>query len=103
MALYEFECPQGHTIEVRAPMSKGPGYVECDTHQQACQRVYGIQQEHAPIQLTKAEYIEKAYRGEEPVPGISLRNIRGMVDNDVRNAQKGRRNNRDYGSTRRPR
>ena len=103
MALYEFECPAGHVIEVRAPMAKGPGYVECDTHQEACQRVYGVQRVPAPVQLTKAEYIEKAYRGEEPVPGLKLRDIRRMVDNDVRESQRGRRNNYDYGNTRRHR
>lgn len=84
-------------------MAEGPGYAFCSEHEEPGQRVYGLQNVPAPIQLTKAEYIEKAYRGEERVPGLSLRNIRGMVDNDVRQAQKGRRNSHDYGRTRRSR
>lgn len=84
-------------------MAKGPGVAFCPEHEEPGQRVYGLQNVPAPIQLSKAEYIEKAYRGEERVPGLKLGAVRQMVDNDVKQAQKGRRNNRDYGSTRRSR
>lgn len=94
MALYEFSCPEGHILQVRAPMSTGPGAPSCDIHDVPMLRIYGVLQEPAIVQLSKAEYIDKAYRGEEAVPGLKLGAIRQMVDNDVRHAQRGRANER---------
>lgn len=103
---YDFFCDAHKVTEavhcrlVNAP----PPTPECPVGKSphAMRRLYEAQPPGA-IQLTKADYIEKAYRGEEKVPGLSLANIRGMVDNDVRQAQKGRRNNHDYGRIRRSR
>lgn len=102
---YDFFCDQHRVTEtVSCRMVDAPPptpLCPVGKAEHPMRRLYGVQQIEAPIQLTKAEYIEKAYRGEEKVPGLSLRNIRGMVDNDVRAAQKGRRNNHDYGDKRR--
>lgn len=88
---YEFGCPQGHVTTIKRAMSdagaEGPRCSQCHD---STSRVYGARD--VVSQLDKVAYIDKAYRGEESVPGLTIGAIRAMVDTDVRHAQQGRRN-----------
>lgn len=111
---YDFVCDQCGAVQtVRAKITEGPVAPICwnafvgvsDFYDNDCpmtqaahgpmRRIYAQPQE-AIVVLDSVDYHEKAYRGEEKVPGLSLSAVRGMIDNDVRHSRRGRANERHY-------
>ena len=108
--LYDFVCDEcGVCATVRASISTGPTPPIChalystvadfpgDTRPVTMaehgpmRRLYGSQPA-AIVQLDMADYIEKAYRGEEPAAGLTTRQVRAIVDQQVTTNHRGRKN-----------
>ena len=108
--LYEYVCDIcGDVTGVRASMKDGHDWPMCpkirtgvgDFHDQdravtlsahgPMRRLYGAQP--AITLLDSVGYIEKAYRGEEPVPGLTHPQVKAIVDAQVTRNHRGRKNN----------
>ena len=97
---YDFYCDTcGEIQTVKASIETGPGLRNCANGHLA-RRLFGTPQP-AIVYLDGPAYVDKAYRGEEKVPGLPLRAIRARVDGDVAVKQRGRANRKDYSNARR--
>lgn len=68
-------------------MSEGPAGAVCPVHGEM-RRLYDHQK--AIVILDGVGYHEKAYRGEELPAGMTLKQVRGIIDNDAREKRRGR-------------
>lgn len=96
---YDYKCDTCNYVrEVRQAMRDSGSTHVCITCGNTMQRLYGTTEQI--VALSAPDYVEKAYRGEERVPGLSVSAIRARVDGDVRRAHRGRSNRRNYGDRR---
>lgn len=97
--LYPFVCDntgcylydQPATLVRRKMQDAGDPPPPCPMCDQPMRRQYGDGQKRDIIRLGMADYIEKAYRGEELPAGMTQRQVKAIVDSQVKSARKGRR------------
>lgn len=98
---YDFVCPVCEIPEtVSASIHTGPGALDCSLGHGPMRRLYGSQTPTQIVHLGMADYIEKAYNGEESVPQLSIKKVRAIVDSQMATNRKGRANRRNYGDRR---
>lgn len=91
MALYEYDCDKCmEVVQIRRPMESEEVFPLCSQGHGPMRRNYGWQK---PIViLGGADYIEKAYRGEELPAGMTQAQVRAIVDAQTKRNKRGRRN-----------
>lgn len=74
---FDFGCRACSTVTtVRSPVGKVPKTPY--HHRRAMQRLYSPTKAH--IRYDRAGYTERAYRGEESVPGMTAAQVRESID-----------------------
>lgn len=98
---YDFRCRGCGKIETQsASIKTGPEPLLCEHCDVYMTRLYGQGLPNQIVSLDMRGYMEKAYRGEESVPQLSTKKVRAIMDSQVKTAQHGRANRRNYGDRR---